>query len=291
MARPQTGARARGQHRPPPTRGRPLRLTRRGRFVFGLLGAACLTAVAFLPGRAAMSSGWFGASEAAGSDASIRLVAFGDSVPSGYGCDCQSFVPIYADLIHRQSKRVTLWTNFAASGAVSADVVSQLNSPPVVDSVRRAGTVLIMIGANDFAAPFSRLRTDPNAVAQFSAVGAALRTNLATTIRRIHALAGPQVRVVVLGYWNVLEDGRVAQRDYDPAQRAASVLATNTANQALHAAAAEAGAVYVPTLPVFHGVAGNADPTGLLAGDGDHPNVAGHQAIAAALASAVPPSR
>jgi len=267
----------------------PIRFTRRGRYVFGSLAAGVLAILAFLPGRSAtLVSGSFASTPAVDS-AAVRVVAFGDSVASGYGCDCQSFVPMYAELIHHQNHRSAFWTNFAVAGAVSQDVLSQLNSATVAASVGRANTVLVMIGANDFAFPFSQIGSDPHAVERFASVGATLRANMTATVRRIHALAGPQARVVVLGYWNVLEGGRAAERDYNQVQQSAALVATRTANEALRSAALDAGAMFVSTVRAFYGPAADQDPTGLLADDGDHPNVAGHRAIAAALAAAVPP--
>src|SRR5262245_32157297 len=105
----------------------PVRFTRRGRYVFGGALAVTLGLVAFLPGRGAIyATGSFGSTvvaEAPDATSSLRLVGFGDSVPSGYGCDCQPFLPIYADMIHRQSKRSTVWSNFAVSGQVSSGVL------------------------------------------------------------------------------------------------------------------------------------------------------------------------
>jgi lysophospholipase L1-like esterase len=257
--------------------------------VFGSLAAAVLGLVAFLPGRGAIySTGSFGTPAVASAASTIRLVGFGDSVPSGYACSCQPFLPMYADMIHRQSQRSTVWTNFAVSGQVSGGVLAQLQTPAVVDAVRRAGIVLIMVGANDFIAPFAQVTTNPKATSQFATVGQALRTKMTSIIGRIHELAGPSTRVVVLGYWNVLEDGKAAAHDYTATQRAATLLATDTANQALRAASLTGHATFVPTLALFHGTKDNRDPSTMLAADGDHPNVVGHQAIAAALAAAVP---
>jgi lysophospholipase L1-like esterase len=111
---------------------------------------------------------------------------------------------------------------------------------------------------------------------------------MTTILARIRALTAPSTRVVVLGYWNVVEDGKAAAKDYTAEQRAASLLATKAADDVMRAADVAAQAVFVPTIPVFHGANGKADPTPLLISDGDHPNLAGHQAIAAAVAAAVP---
>jgi len=95
--------------------------------------------------------------------------------------------------------------------------------------------------------------------------------------------------VVVLGYWNVVLDGRVGATEYGPDEARAAADATTRVNDALRDAAAATGATYVPTLAAFHGDDGTLDPTRLLAADGDHPNAAGHAAIAA-LIPPLPPA-
>src|SRR5581483_7437944 len=169
----------------------PVRFTRRGRLVFGGLASLALLTVAFLPGRGAFSStGVFGVG--AESSSTIHVVAFGDSVPAGYACDCQAFPPMYADLVHRTSGRKTVWTNYAVSGLVADGVLAQLQQPAVADTVRRAGVVLIMVGANDFVAPFQQLGTNPKSTTQFSTVGANLKSTMVSVIGRVRALAGPK---------------------------------------------------------------------------------------------------
>ena len=49
-----------------------------------------------------------------------------------------------------------------------------------------------------------------------------------------------------------------------------------------------AGMTYVDLVKPFRGPSGDSDPTPLLADDGDHPNAAGVDAIADALAAKVP---
>jgi acyl-CoA thioesterase-1 len=89
--------------------------------------------------------------------------------------------------------------------------------------------------------------------------------------------------VVVLGYWNVVEDGAAARTDYDEAETAEADAATTVINEHLAAAARASWATYVSTRKVLKGADGSADPTGLLTADGDHPNAQGHAAIASAL--------
>ena len=60
------------------------------------------------------------------------------------------------------------------------------------------------------------------------------------------------------------------------------------ANRAICAAAAAAGDACVDLYHPFLGADGSRNPTPLLAGDGDHPNDAGHALIARTLLAATP---
>jgi lysophospholipase L1-like esterase len=108
-----------------------------------------------------------------------------------------------------------------------------------------------------------------------------MRQNVISAIRAIDGVRS--TRVVVLGYWNVVQDGQVAQTSYGTAGVKRSVTATKYANDGLREAAGLTHATFISTDPAFHGTDGSHDPTGLLAADGDHPNAAGHAAIAALL--------
>ena len=92
----------------------------------------------------------------------------------------------------------------------------------------------------------------------------------------------------------MVEDGDAARAHYSGADSAQAAAITGYTNNALRAAATAGRATYVSTLAAFKGPDGTADPTPLLAGDGDHPDALGHAAIADALWSAspvpVPPS-
>jgi lysophospholipase L1-like esterase len=86
----------------------------------------------------------------------------------------------------------------------------------------------------------------------------------------------------------VVKDGAVGLAEYGAAGLASAEAATRYCNRALREAAQRSGARYVPTTPVFKGTDRDQDPTNLLAADGDHPNAAGHQAIAGAIYAAAP---
>ncbi|MEV8504962.1 SGNH/GDSL hydrolase family protein [Actinoplanes sp. NPDC051475] len=192
------------------------------------------------------------------------MVTLGDSVPAGTGCGCTAFPELYAQ--HQGAVSV----NLAATGLTSADVYAELDEPAVRESLRHADEVLLMIGANDVADAF----TDPDSVA---AGAAEVRTNVRAIIegiQRIHP-----TNVVVLGYWNVVRDGKVANSSYGTDGVEASTEATRAINDALAAAADADGTIYLSTEPAFHGPDGSQDPTPLLLTDGDHPDSAGHIAI------------
>ncbi|GAA0463988.1 hypothetical protein Ade02nite_30850 [Paractinoplanes deccanensis] len=194
------------------------------------------------------------------------VVTLGDSVPAGAACACRPFPQLYAAAQHARN------VNLARSGATAADVLSQVDGErPVLTS---ATEVIIMIGANDMAGDFRQ-------PARYATVAAGVRDDVASTVAAIERIH--RVRVVLLGYWNVVLDGQVAEKQYGTAAVRDSVAATAAVNDALRAAAQRTGAVYVPTGAAFHGPDGTRDPTGLLAADGDHPNAAGQAAIAALI--------
>jgi acyl-CoA thioesterase-1 len=200
------------------------------------------------------------------------VVAFGDSVPAGSACDCVPFPDLYAARLNGGARAIDL----AADGYTSADVLAQLRSGDVEDCLRHATTVLIMVGANDAADGF------PGAgAAGYAEIADRTAANVTEAVREIHQVGGAALPVVVLGYWNVVQDGDAAE--FGPGEDVEAAIATDDTNRALEAAAEAGGAAFVPTYPLFKGADGRSDPTGLLAADGDHPNAAGHDVIAAAI--------
>ncbi|MFF5176218.1 SGNH/GDSL hydrolase family protein [Micromonospora sp. NPDC000089] len=206
------------------------------------------------------------------------VVALGDSVPAGTACACDPFPALYARRLSPAAASVDL----ARSGSTAADLLDQLRDGYPREVLRTATVVLIMAGANDFAARFPGGRDD-----DYRRIAGQVRADVATAVRQVRADAGRPVPVVVLGYWNVLEDGQVAGADYDADGTAEAARATSYANDALADAARDAAARFVPTFGVFKGADGTVDPTALLAADGDHPNARGHAAIATAIPAAV----
>jgi lysophospholipase L1-like esterase len=202
------------------------------------------------------------------------VVTLGDSVPAGAACGCDPFPSRYA-----KSQDATD-VNLAEGGFTSADVLAQV--PDERDVLATAAETVIMVGANDLADAFES--GDP-----FPPAAATVRSDVAATITEITEIR--PMPVIVLGYWNVVLDGQVAEQQYSSDEVHESAEATRYANDALRAAAQQAGATFVPTEEAFHGDDGGKDPTGLLAPDGDHPNAAGHAAIAALIPPLPPATR
>ncbi|WP_083972551.1 SGNH/GDSL hydrolase family protein [Actinoplanes awajinensis] len=208
----------------------------------------------------------------------VNVLALGDSVPAGTACGCVPFPGLYARRLAGNAHTI----NLARPGIVSADVLAQAGDPADRPAFRSASVIVIMIGANDLAAVFD---ADGDTAAYRRAAGT-VEANVAAALERIRAVRRPSVPVLVVGYWNVLEDGDAAQQDYSADDTARAAVITGYTNDALRAAAAAGAATFVPTLTAFKGADGTADPTRLLADDGDHPNAEGHATIAAALYAA-----
>jgi lysophospholipase L1-like esterase len=90
--------------------------------------------------------------------------------------------------------------------------------------------------------------------------------------------------VLVTGYWNVYEDGEVAQKAFSPEGVAATVDLTRRVNAVVASVTGAQGAKYVDLFGPFE--KRGKEVTSLLAPDGDHPNAAGHLLIAQVLVQA-----
>jgi len=220
-----------------------------------------------------------------GTAAVVRtVVALGDSVPSGGGCDCRAFPEMYAATSAARVGAVARTVNLAVGGYTSAEVRSQVADPAARSALQTVDTVVIMVGANDFlqalADDLDGRCSQPDC---YTLAKTSVTANVVDTIEQIHAIHPTPVSVIVVGYWNVAEDGSVGRAAYGADGMAKADRATAYANTALQQAAADTGAHYVATLAAFRGPGGGLDPTPLLAADGDHPNAAGHDRIAQAL--------
>ena len=211
------------------------------------------------------------------------VLALGDSVPAGTACGCTPFPSLYANDVAELSGRSTTSVNLAQPGLTSAGLLAQL-APGSQASARvgQASVITVTIGANDFN--YQPASSCPQ-LACYAGQLAGMRANVANILRRVGAArAGTPTAVLVLGYWEVWEDGQVG------ADKGSDYMGVNDAltaavNRDLAAVAAAATATYVDLQTTFHRSPGEED-TDLLAPDGDHPNAAGHRAIAQTLRSA-----
>jgi len=260
---------------------------RRGRAVavVGLAALCCLAAAcgSSSPKRTAFSSTTSGSTSTASAPRTWSTVALGDSVPYGSNCDCKPYPQLTAEGLSTADQRVTA-TNDAVPGYTTSDVLHQLNSDSnVVDHVRAADAIEIEVGANDVA------HSDAcgNSVDCYAAHVPAIETNLAAIVSRVHDLtSGHKVLVVLLDYWSVWLGGQYAAAKGD-AYVAAAEQMTDRVNAVIKSTAAKTASAYVDLRAAFKGPDYTYDETHYLSSDGDHPNAAGHQQIAAATETVI----
>ncbi|GAC1441543.1 MAG: hypothetical protein NVSMB55_09640 [Mycobacteriales bacterium] len=212
-----------------------------------------------------------------------RVVVLGDSVGTDTGCACRPFGPRLAQLLAGRLARRVQVADHAQDGQTSAGLVEQLTSDDhTVRDVQVADAVTVVIGANDFDAGSAATSCAGTGTACFDASLAALSTSLDRALARIHALAGPHTRILVMGYWNVFLDGAVGAQQGTAYQQTSDAL-TRRVDEVIRQGAIRAAATYIDLYQAFHSSSSD-DDTALLAADGDHPSAAGHQRIADMLA-------
>lgn len=222
----------------------------------------------------------------AGDRLPITIVGLGDSVTSGAHCGCAGFISDYAHLLGRTRHVPVYGINLGENGATSGDLLASIRSGrPAVRSLARADIVVITIGANDFVPDTTDIHNG-QCVGLSCTAGrlSAMADNVGAIIQRVkHLRSGKSVTIQVTGYWNVFEDGAIAQSDYTPQFQRDSDILTRRVNATLDRVATTRQVEYVDLYAPFKGRTGNIDDTHLLASDGDHPNAAGHEVIARAL--------
>jgi len=175
-------------------------------------------------------------------------------------------------------------TNDAVAGFTTEDVLAQLRSDPdVVSHVREADVVEVEVGANDVAYSGS-CGTKADC---YQPMIPAMRQNLAEIVARVRELTeGHPVLLVLLDYWSVWLGGQYAEAQ-GPAYVDAAETVTDQVNTAIKGTAAASGSAYVDLRAAFKGPDYAFDETHYLSNDGDHPNAAGHEQIAAAVVDVV----
>jgi lysophospholipase L1-like esterase len=215
----------------------------------------------------------------------LTLVGLGDSVPSAETCGCTGYVEQVGQRLGRLTHRSWLVHNDANGGWTTADVEDDLSSASTRDHLANADLVLVEVGANDFDLD----RVDDQGCfpaagsACWSATIAGMRdglTRIIAAIRRVDHR--PDLRIALLGYWNVTVDGSVGQALGEDFVLGSDEL-TRLVNDTVQQVAVATGAVYVDAYTPLKGVSGTRDPTSDLLDDGDHPNASGHTLLSTAV--------
>lgn len=215
----------------------------------------------------------------------LTLVGLGDSVPSAETCGCTGYVEHVGARLGALTHRSWVVHNDASGGWTTADVEDDLGSSPTRDHLADADLVLVEVGANDF--DLDRVDDEgcfPAAGSGcWSATLAGLRDGLTRIIGAIRRVDHrPDLRIALLGYWNVTVDGSVGRALGEDFVLGSDEL-TRLVNDTVETVASETGAVYVDAYSPLKGASGTRDPTGDLLDDGDHPNASGHALLTTAV--------
>jgi acyl-CoA thioesterase-1 len=252
----------------------------------GVLSAGCSADSGASVGSPSSASPSTGASPSAGASPSTKrlsLVALGDSVPYGSNCDGRPYPELTADAFTGPDRTVAA-ANDSVPGDTTSDVLHQVNhDSSVIDRLRTADAVEVEVGANDVGYSTAC----GTSVSCYEGRIPQVEKNLTAIVSRIHELtAGHRVLVILLDYWSVWLGGKYAAEQGDAYVEAASTL-TQQVNDAVRSVAQDANATYVDLRTAFKGPSYSYDETHYLSDDGDHPNAAGHQQIAAAAVDAI----
>ncbi|SDJ08638.1 Lysophospholipase L1 [Frankineae bacterium MT45] len=215
---------------------------------------------------------------------SWSVVALGDSVPAGANCHCTPYPELTASGLTKTTGQTVTATNDAAGGYTTSDVLHQLQSDnTVIGHVRTAHVIEVEIGANDVA----HSRSCGTTVECYAPALPALQTNLDAIVARLRELtSGHKALVVLLDYWSVWLGGKYAA-DEGEAYVATATQVTDDVDTIIKTTAGKVGAAYVDLRAAFKGPNYAHDETQYLSNDGDHPNAAGHEQIAAATQTVI----
>jgi lysophospholipase L1-like esterase len=243
--------------------------------VVGCVGSAC--------GSSSGSSS--SSTTTAAASAASSIVALGDSVPSGYHCDCTPYPQLSATGLAATSGHTVTATNDAVAGYTTSNVLRQLSSDgAVVDAVRKAAVVEINVGANDV--PYNK-NSCGTSVDCYAPLVAPMQKNLAAIVSRVHELSsGHKVLVVLLDYWSIWLGGTYAREKGDAYVSAAREM-TDRVDAAIKATATQSGSAFVSERRAFKGPSFGYIESHYLATDGEHPNADGHQTIATATETVI----
>ncbi len=232
------------------------------------------------PATAATASG--------GISRSITVVGIGDSVTSGYNCNCEAFVGLYATQLAAQDDVQTSSVNLGVPGWTSSQLLAAMTKPGAFrNQVAKADVLLVTIGANDLNPLESKGPAGCPATCYTPLIDSAgHNVELIVDAARAANPAHPPT-VLVTDYWNVFQDGDVGTAEHGTTFQSWSDALTRAESAQICDGAQSAGATCVSLYAPFKGN-GSINPTSLLAADGDHPDAAGHQLIASTLLAATP---
>jgi len=218
----------------------------------------------------------------------ITVVGIGDSVTSGYNCNCKAFVGLYATQLAAKDDVKTSSVNLGVDGWTSSQLLAAMTTPGAFrNQVAKADILLVTIGANDLNPLEARGPAGCSATCYAPLIASAGHTvQLIVDAARAADPTHPPT-VLVTDYWNVFEDGDVGIAEHGAAFQAWSDALTLAENTQICQNAQNAGATCVDLYAPFKGN-GSGNPTSLLAADGNHPNAAGDQLIASTMLSATP---
>lgn len=219
----------------------------------------------------------------------MTLVGLGDSVPSAETCGCTGYLEQVGAQLGRATGRPWVVHNDATGGATTADVEQDVTSGPTRDHLADADLVVIEVGANDFDLAHVG---DPDCLpAATSDCWTATLTAMAHGLERIitdvrELDPRPDLRIAVIGYWNVTVDGAVGRALGTDFVQGSDEL-TRLVNDTVAQVATSTHALYVDAYSPLKGTSGTRDPTGDLLDDGDHPNASGHTLLGTAVFDAL----
>ena len=220
----------------------------------------------------------------------VTVVGIGDSVTSAAACGCTGFVELVAAHLPAAAGGPAHVVNLGTSGLTAAGLDTSITRPgPTTSAVAQGDILLITIGANDLTPLLSQWATSGCPAACYGPAVDAVGSHLGAILDAAKKLRGHlPTQMLVTDYWNVFADGDVARKTNGTAYLRWSDELTRALNNRICLAAQHAGATCVDLYAPFK-ADGSRNPTAFLAGDGDHPNAAGHQLIASTvLALTVP---
>jgi lysophospholipase L1-like esterase len=215
-------------------------------------------------------------------------VGIGDSVTSAAVCECTGFVELVAAQLPAAAGGPAHVLNLGTSGLTAEGLHRSITTPgPTASAVAQGDILLVTIGANDLTPLLSQWRSSGCPTACYSPAVDAVGAQLSAILTAARKLRGDRsTQVLVTQYWNVFADGDVARAANGTAYLRWSDELTRALNTRICRAAQSDGATCVDLYAPLKGN-GSRNPTDLLAGDGDHPNAAGHRLIASTLLAAI----